>query len=374
MQRIFLDNNSTTALDPRVLQAMLEDLSGPPANPSSVHFFGQRARSLLSKARQTTASFFQVKPEEVLFTSGGTEAISLMLQGLPQKGHIITTAIEHSSVYKSIQALSGYTVDYIPCGLWGAPDPELIEKAIRPETKALIFSLSNGETGVKIDLGAIAAIAEKHKIPLLLDAIAYIGKEPFQMPQGATAVAIAAHKFHGPKGAGALIARSSFKISPLFAGGGQEFQRRAGTENLASILGLAKALEILKESQTEITEKLLALRTHLEAGLLSALPDAIINGQGPRVSNTLNVALPGIEGESLLMHLDLAGISVSHGSACSSGALEPSRVLTQMGIDRKIARSSIRISLSRLNTREEIDTFLEKISLIVNKFRKSMVF
>ena len=351
---------------------MLEDLSGPPANPSSVHFFGQRARNLLTRSREITSSFFDVKPEEVIFTSGGTEAVGLMIGSLGEKGHLITTALEHSCVYKSVQSLEaqGWNVDYLPCGLWGAPLPEMIEKAIRPSTKALILSAANGETGVKIDVDAIASIAEKHKIPFLLDCVALIGKEPFKMPRGVTALSIGAHKFHGPKGVGALITRSHFKIMPQLVGGAQEFKKRAGTENLSGILGLSEALSILKENQTEITQKLQDLKAHLEVELLRHIPDLFINGEGPRISNTLNAAFLGVEGESLLMHLDLAGIAVSHGSACSSGALEPSRVLTQMGIDRKTARSSIRISLSRFNTREEIELFIEKTEQIVKKIRK----
>lgn len=372
MTKIYLDNNSTTALDPRVFKAMLEDLSGPPANPSSVHSFGQRARGLLVQARQKVADFFGVKPEEVVFTSGGTESVHLMIHSLAKKGRLITTAIEHSCVYKTVQSLEaqGWSVDYLPCGMWGAPTVEQIEQAIRPDTQALIFSACNGETGVKIDLEAIAALAEKHQIPLLIDAVAFIGKEPLIMPRGVTAVCLSGHKFHAPKGIGALIVRSHFKIKPMLLGGAQEAQKRAGTENLSGILGLAEALTIVKQEQETISQTLLDLRCHLEHQLFHRIADVRINGEGPRIANTVCAAFLGVEGEALLMHLDMAGIAVSHGSACSSGSLEPSRVLTQMGIDRKIARSSIRISLSRLNTREEIDHFIKSIESIVNKLRQ----
>ena len=316
VERVYLDNNATTELDPNVFKAMLEDLSGPPANPSSVHYFGQKARGLLTRSRQIAASFFNVRPEEVLFTSGGTEAVHFMIRSLPKKGHLITTAIEHSCVYKTVQSLEseGWDVDYLPCGLWGAPTPEQIEQAIRPDTRAFIFSISNGETGVKIDLDAIAKLAEKRQIPLLLDAVSFIGKEPLSIPEGISALAIAGHKFHGPKGVGALIAKSPFKAKPIFLGGSQEFNKRAGTENLAGILGLAEALAIVKERQYAIFDQLLDLRSHLEVELLRHVPDVFINGEGPRISNTLNAAFLGVEGESLLMHLDLAGIAVSHGS------------------------------------------------------------
>ncbi len=372
MTKIYLDNNSTTALDPRVFKTMMEDLGGPPANPSSVHSFGQRARGLLAGARQKVAHFFGVKPEEVTFTSGGTESVHLMIHSLAGKGHLITTAIEHSCVYKTVQSLEaqGWNVDYLPCGLWGAPRVEQIEEAIRPDTRAFIFSACNGETGVKIDLENIAALAERHKIPLLIDAVAFIGKEPFTMPPGVTAVSLSGHKFHAPKGIGALIARSHFKIKPMLLGGSQEMQKRAGTENLPGILGLAEALAIVEREQENISQTLLDLRCHLEKELLSRISDVHIHGEGPRIANTVGAAFLGVEGEALLMHLDMAGIAVSHGSACSSGSLEPSRVLTQMGVDRKLARSSIRISLSRFNTREEIDLFIEHLESIVNKLRK----
>jgi cysteine desulfurase len=373
MTKIYLDNNSTTALDPRVFKAMLEDLSGPPANPSSVHSFGQRARGLLNQARQKTARFFDVKSEEVFFTSGGTESVHLMIRSLAKKGHLITTAIEHSCLYKTVQSLEteGWSVDYLACGKWGAPLPEQVEQAIRSNTQAFIFSACNGETGVKIDMEEIATLAEKHQIPLLIDAVAFIGKEPFVMPKGVSAVSLSGHKFHAPKGVGALITRSHFKLKPMLLGGAQEMQKRAGTENLSGILGLSEALAILQNEQAAISETFFDLRSHLENQLLSRIADVYINGEGPRIANTLNAAFLGVEGESLLMHLDLAGIAVSHGSACSSGALEPSRVLTQMGIERKMARSSIRISLSRFNTREEIDYFADKIESIVNKLRGS---
>lgn len=349
---------------------MLLDLSGPPANPSSVHWFGQKARNLLSTARQKAASFFKAKPEEIIFTSGGTESINLFLRGL--KGHAITTSIEHSATYRTLQALesTGLDVTYLPVGLWGAPLPEQISDAIRPNTRAIVLSASNGETGVKIDLEAIAKIAETHHIPLFIDAVAYVGKESLSFHRGIAGIALSGHKFHAPKGIGLLYLRSDIKLPPEITGGSQENSRRAGTENLSGILALAEALQILQEKQTEITSAISDLRGHLENGLLRAIPDLAIHGQGPRICNTSNIAFLGLDGETLLMQLDLAGIAVSHGSACSSGSLEPSRVLTHMGIDRKTARSSIRFSLSRMNTREEIDQTLDRTEQIVKKLRK----
>ncbi|MBF8262600.1 MAG: iscS-B [Parachlamydiales bacterium] len=375
MARLYLDNNATTALDPRVFKAMIAEFSGPPANPSSIHYFGQQAKSLLNTARRSIASFFGAKPEELIFTSGGTEGINMLIRGSfggRSKGHLITTSIEHASVYKTVQSLenSGVSVTYLPVDAWGAPLPEQLEAAILPHTSAIVLSAANGETGVKLDIEKIASIAHQREIPLILDAVAYIGKEPLPMPPGVSAIAFSGHKFHAPKGIGGVIARSSLKLTPLLTGGGQEYQRRAGTENLAGILGLAEAIQILKEKQTDITHHLQDLRNHLEISLIREFPDITINGAGPRIANTSNLAFPGIDGETLLIHLDMAGVAVSHGSACSSGALEPSRVLLQMGMSRSIARSSLRFSVSRMNTREEIDACIERLTEVVRKIRK----
>lgn len=342
---------------------MLQDLEGPPANPSSVHTFGQRARNLLSSARASVASFFHAKPEEILFTSGGTESIHLMLKSIGPQGHIITTNLEHSAVYESTKGAI-----YIPVGLWGAPTPEQIEQAIRPDTRAIILSASNSETGVKLDLEAIAKIAQQRNIFLFIDAVSYIGKEPWIHHPGISGIALSGHKFHAPKGVGALYLKSGIKLSPTLLGGGQEGGRRAGTENLSGILGLAEALKILQED-SQIPEKIRDLRDYLENGLLREIPDIAINGHGPRVSNVSNIAFAGIDGETLLLQLDLAGIAASHGSACSAGALEPSRVLTNMGLDRKTARSSLRLSVSRMNTREEMDLTIDAIAAIVKRLR-----
>jgi cysteine desulfurase len=370
MEKIYFDNNSTTALDPRVLKAMLQDLSGPPANPSSVHFFGKQAKKGLQAARLIVADFFGVLPEEIIFTSGGTESINCMLRGLP-KGHLITTDIEHAAVFKTMQALEakGYSITYLKPGLFGAATPEQVEEAIRKDTKAIVLCAANNETGVKLDVEGVAAVAGRHNMPLLLDAVSWIGKESFDMPSAVSAIAISGHKFHAPKGIGALVRRTSLKLTPVATGGNQEYQARAGTENLAGILGLAEGLKILQERQIAISDQLSDLRAHFECELFRALPDLAINGLGPRTPNTTNIAFLGCDGESLLMQLDMAGIAVSLGSACSSGALEPSRVLTNMGLDRKVARSSIRFSFGRFNTREEVNTALEHIVPLVKKMR-----
>lgn len=370
MDRIYLDNNSTTALDPRVLTAMMEDLSGPPANPSSVHFFGARAKKLLQSARRTVADFFQARAEEIIFTSGGTESINLLLRGLP-KGHLVTTDLEHSAVARTLQAVEalGSSVTAISPKRLGAATVELVKAAIRPDTKAIILSAANNETGCKIDIPAIATLAETEQIPLFLDAVSYIGKDPFPMHPGITAIALSAHKFHGPKGIGALFLRTTCPLISTLTGGNQESLHRAGTENLAGALGLAEALKILTEQQATITAHLNDLRTHFETELFKELPDLQVNGQGPRISNTSNIAFANCDGESLLLQLDLAGIATSLGSACSSGALEPSRVLTNMGLPRKEARSSLRFSFSRQNTLQEVNQVLHTLIPLVRRLR-----
>lgn len=346
---------------------MLLELNGPPANPSSVHFFGQQARALLTQARSTVAQFFQCKPSEIVFTSGATEGLNYLLHDLGPSDHVITTHLEHSSVYN---ALSSVAVSYIPVDLKGAPRVEDIAQAILPHTKAIVLSSANSETGVKIDLEALSTLALRHRIPLLIDAVATIGKDPFILYPGMAAVAFSAHKFHGPKGVGAVYLRPDFKPSPLILGGGQENGRRAGTPSLSGILGLAEALQILLEEQFAVSRMLTDLRDHFERELTARIPQIVINGEGPRVSNTSNIAFLGLDGETLLMQLDLLKIAVSHGSACSSGALEPSRILLNMGIDRKRARSSLRFSFSRMNTREEIDEAIERIVPLVSRLRK----
>jgi cysteine desulfurase len=374
MNKIYLDNNATTTIDPRVLKAMLVEYSASPANASSVHYFGQQAKAWLMNARQTISSFFGVKPQELIFTSGGTESINLLIRGLfgyrPQ-GQLVTTSIEHAAVYRTVQSLetAGVEVAWLPVTAWGAPLPRDVEGAIQSNTKAIILSAANNETGVKIDMEAIAAIAQRHGIPLIIDAITLIGKEEPVIPNGVSAIAFSGHKFHAPKGIGGAIIRSGLKLFPELTGGAQEYMRRAGTENLAGILGLAEAFEILRENQDAITRHLFCLREHFEKNLFSQIADVSVNGTGPRIANTSNISFEGVDAETLLVHLDMEGVAASHGSACSSGALEPSRVLLQMGLDRTTARSSVRFSFSRMNTIEEINTCIEHLVGIVQKLR-----
>ncbi len=370
MDFIYLDNNATTQVDPRVVCAIAAELNAPAGNPSSIHHFGRTSKALLSQARSNVASFLQARSEELIFTSGGTESMNLLISGYARsrKGRIITTRIEHSCVYESIQK-QGLPIDYLPVDATGAPAPSSLEEAIRPDTLAIVLSAANGETGVKIDLKEISEIADRHRIPLVLDAVAFIGKELWTPYPGISAIGFSAHKFHGPKGIGAIWSRPHFQLSPLFYGGPQEFQKRPGTENLPGILGLSEAISLLAASQASISAHLQMLRDRFEEILLGEIPDVSINGTHTRIPNVSNLAFHGVDGESLLMHLDRAHIAASHGSACSSGALEPSRVLLQMGLDYRIARSSLRFSFSRMNSLKEIEQAADRIKTIAIKLR-----
>ena len=371
MKRIYLDNNATTALDSRVLAVMQEELASHPSNPSSVHHFGQEARKRLSKARQTIASYLQVKPAQLIFTSGGTEALNMLLRGFFAEncsGHLITSNIEHSAIYNTVKTLEkrGVQVTFLSPGLKGFVAPEEVEAALRPTTRLIVLGAVNSETGVKNPIDEIAQLAKKAGIPLLIDGVALLGKEHFSIPEGVSAMAFSGHKLHGPKGIGFAYVHHTFKWESQFTGGDQEYARRAGTENLPGIVGLAKAIEILSDELSNAKEEVEKLRNRLEEALKRSI-GAQVNGEtSPRVANTSNIVFPGLDGETLLLQLDLAGVAVSHGSACAAGALEPSRVLLNMGLSKKLANSSIRFSLSRFTTEEEIDhtlEILEKLSL-----------
>lgn len=330
---------------------MVEEWKLSPANPSSVHSMGRAARVRLSDARNRIAKVLNVKASELLFTSGATEAMNALTQRL--EGHIITTDIEHPSLQVPIQRY-GDRVTYLQTGTWGAVLPEQVEQAIRPETRYIIMSAVNSETGVKQPIGDIAKIAKERGIHLIVDAVAWFGKDAFEIPPGVSAMVFSSHKVHGPTGIGLIWLSPHFKFTPMILGGHQEYERRAGTENLPAIMGLAMAFSLIELPKPE-------LRDYLEEGIREFYPEMRVNGLGPRVHNTTNIAFAGIDGEMMLMELDMAGIAVSLGSACSSGGLEPSRVLLNMGLSRELARSSIRFSLSRYTTREEITYVLETL-------------
>lgn len=351
---MYFDNNATTALDPQVIEAMNDEFKKSPSNPSSVHAFGQRARGRLSLARHTVASYFHVNPQEIIFTSGGTEALNLALFSLGSGKRILSSELEHSAVLEPLKKCSSVKL------LQGTVTVEKVQENLS-DCDLLVFMAANNETGVKNPLNEIADLAYTKNIPLIVDGVALVGKEPVHLHKGITAFAFSAHKFHGPQGVGCLISRKN--IPPLLLGGPQENKRRAGTENMPGIIGLAKALTLIQDP-----EPVRLLRDHFETLLINE--GVFINGEGERISNTSNLYFEGVEGEDLLFYLDRHGIACSHGSACSSGTLSVSRVLLSLGLGMKRAKSSLRFSFSRFTTRDEIERSVQIIKEAIKKLRK----
>lgn len=375
-KRIYLDNNAGTFIDSRVADLLIAALKDPIGNPSSIHSFGQKIRNQISKARNAIASFMGVKASEIAFTSGGTEGMNFLIKGilaLQHNGHIITSSVEHSCVFNTLKEVesSGFSVAFLPPGLKGAISAEEVRAALRPDTCLICLMAVNNETGVKTDFEGIAAIAEAAKIPFIIDGVALMGKENFSIPKGVSAMTFSGHKFHAPQGIGFSYIRSGLKLRPLMTGGGHEFGKRAGTENVLGILSLAKAMELLKDDLSLASKHMLLIREKFERTLQDNLENVIVNGQEPRVCNVSNLAFLDVDGESLLVALDAAGVAASHGSACSSGALEPSRVLLNMGIPLERARSSLRFSFSHFTTEQEIEEACTIIIKLVNHLRKS---
>lgn len=376
VRNVYLDNNASTIIDSRVLELVIKDLAESMGNPSSIHSSGQRARQKLAKARQTIATALGVKAQEIVFTSGGTEGANYILRGFfegKESGHIVSSDIEHSCVFSTVKFLEskGCTATFLAPAPSGEITPEAVRAALRPNTRIIALMAANNETGVRLDLQAIAAIAKEANVFFFVDGVALLGKETFSIPKEVSAIFFSGHKIHAPKGVGFAVIRSRLPLQPLLIGGEQEFGRRAGTENLSGIVGLAEAVRLLNEELPEAAEKMRALRDYFENQLITQLAEVSINGSGSRVSNTSSICFAGVEGETLLAALDLAGIAASHGSACSSGALEPSRVLLNMGLSHAAAGSSLRFSLSRLTTQEEIDHCIAVLLDLVPRLRRN---
>lgn len=355
---IYLDNNATTRLDPKVLQAMISIYELGPLNPSAIHQQGKKGKEKILQSRDWIARYFGVMPKEIYFTSSSTESLTTLIRGFVQgkkAKRILSTKIEHNAIDALLQALNseGLIVDTIPVDSWGAPRIEQLIESIQPSTDLVILSSVYSETGVMLDLEAISEYLYHKKIPLIIDATAHIGKAPFKVYRGISAFCLSAHKFHGPQGMGMMFARSNFPFSPLLIGGYQEMHRRAGTENVAGIVGLQTALSLIDESSFSYMQE---LKNMLLCQLCTI---GKINGDGPTVSNTLNIAFLDVDAETLMIRLDQCGVCVSMGSACSSGSIEPSRVLQNMGLDRTLARSSLRFSLCKFNTKEEIEKVIQ---------------
>lgn len=368
---IYLDNNATTSLDPAVKE-VLDLFPSHPYNPSSIHTLGKEAKKHLSAAREIISEVLHVPKDTLVFTSGGTESINMLIRGLyPNHGTILSTTIEHSCIHETLLDLKnmGVCIDYVPVSLLGAPTVEAIEGAIHQNTSLMVFSAVYSETGAKLDLSKVAQLALKHHIPLIIDGVALLGKEAFKIPDGITAMGFSSHKLHGPKGVGLVYISNQANCKPLLLGGHQEKGLRAGTENLEGIWGFAKAIELLKTRLAVATAHMERLRNLFESLLFDNLEHIEINGEGARICNTSNIYFSDIDAETLLIALDRLGVYASAGSACSSGALEPSRVLINMGYSRKRAKSSIRFSLCRYSTQQEIEDAAKIIIDCVKKLR-----
>lgn len=358
--KIYLDNNSTTQVDPAVLQVMTSYMESTYGNPSSQHAFGRNARAALVDARDVISAYLDVKPREIVFTSGGTEGLNFVLRGLTAPCHIITSDVEHIAVYETLKILEkrGFQVTFLKAGHYGAVGPEAVREAITPQTKLIALMSVNNETGVKTDIEGIALLASQYGIPFMVDSVAHFGKEKILIPKGVSAMCFSGQKVHAPMGTGFVFLRTGFKLDALTTGGEQELGRRAGTENVPGIVALAEAVRLLKfPHQMEL------LRDRFESELLK-IPNVVVNGEGPRVCNTTNLSFIGRDGESLLAAFDREGIAASHGSACSSGALEPSRVLINMGLPKERVRSAIRFSLSRYTTAQDIEEAIDIIKTL----------
>lgn len=380
---IYLDNNATTLLSSEAFQAMLVDLKAPPYNPSSLHRFGQAAYKLLLNARERIAALFHVLPDEVIFTSSATEALNMAMRSFAGPGkHIITSDLEHSALYNTALSLQKEKTEitFLSPKQDFCVSPESLKNALKPHTSLIALGAVNSETGSLNDLEKLAAIAEQHNIPFLVDGVALLGKKQFSLPPGVTAISFSGHKIHGPKGSGFLIFKKTSAFRPLITGGAQENGKRAGTENLAGILGLAKAVEMAFENLNTKIEQIEKLRNLFEKEIFASLntsnfknektsqePLVQINGGNFRICNVSNLAFKNVLAEEMLILLDQMGIAASHGSACSARSLTLSRVLLNMGYDRKRTASSIRFSLSSLTTEKEIRKAVE---IIVSTYQK----
>ena len=361
---LYLDNNASSFLDPLVRKELLSLYTKPWANPSSLHRFGQEARSLLALSRKEIAQVLDLPSKDLIFTSGATEAMNMLLLGsVKEPGHIISSNVEHSAVEKSLQILEkrGHEVTRLQAGTYGAVRQEQVQEAIKENTKLITLMAVNNETGVKTDIEAIASLAEENDIPFIVDAVALFSKEPFSLPKGVKGFCLSGHKFHAPTGVGLAYVHPSLKIQALINGGGQEKQKRSGSENLLGIRAMALAMQIAEENIHESMAHMLSLRDSFEKSLMKELKGVSINGEGPRVCNTSNLYFEGVSGEELLFALDREGLCASHGSACSSGGLQPSRVLIEMGLGQERALSSLRFSFSKMNTHEELQESVQKI-------------
>lgn len=375
MRRVYFDNNATTPVLPEVLDAMRPFFIEHFGNASSIHHHGQETRSAVERARESVAALLGCRASEIVFTSGGTEADNLAIFGLIKPGdHIITSTIEHHAVLNSCKHLqeTGHEVTLVPVDGKGQVSPEDVRRALRPNTKLISIMMANNETGVLQPVEEIGAIAAEADVYFHTDAVQAAGKVTVDVKAiGCDLLSISGHKLHAPQGVGALFVRKGTILQPLMLGGRHERSRRAGTENVAGIVGLGKAAELAHASlQNGGLDQIAAMRDRLERGLLQVDASGV-NGAGTsRVPNTTNIYFDHIEGEAMVIALDLKGLAVSTGAACSSGALEPSHVLVAMGMSADRARASIRFSLGKQNTPEDIDFVLGLVPATIARLRE----
>lgn len=379
MRRVYLDHSATTPVDPEVAQLMMTYYTEKYGNPSSVHSFGQEAKEGLEKAREQVAALIGAQPSEITFTSGGTEADNMAIIGTAdaqrKKGkHIITSAVEHHAVLETCEYLekNGFDLTIIPVDEEGFINPKDVEKAIRPDTILITIMHANNEVGTIQPIAEIGKIAKEKGVTFHVDAVQSLSKVPIDVKaMNIDLLTISSHKIYGPKGVGALYIRKGVKLSPRVYGGGQEKKRRSGTENLPGIVGFGKACELAGERMNAEIERLKVLRDKLMDGILERIDYVKVNGPlgDKRLANNVNVSIQYVEGESLLLSLDMMGIAASSGSACTSGSLDPSHVLLAMGLKHEIAHGSLRFSLGSQNTEEDIDYVLEQLPKIVERLR-----
>jgi cysteine desulfurase len=380
VNRIYLDHNATTPVDPAVLDAMLPFFSADFGNASSIHTFGQRARAAVETAREQVAALVNARPQEIVFTSGGTESDNHAIFGVVNAAasatakHIITSSIEHEAVLNTCQALEkqGAAVTYLPVNRDGLIHLDDLRKAIRPETVLITVMQANNELGTVQPLAEIGLIAADADIYFHTDAVQSIGKIPLDVKSlQLDLLSLSGHKLYAPKGIGALFIKGGARVRQFLYGGHHQRGFRPGTENVAGIVGLGKAAELARISLYSDAQRISTLRDKLEHGLLSRIPDSRANAaNAPRTPNTSNITFPGIEGEALIIALDLKGLACSTGAACSSGAVEPSHVLTAIGLPASEARASIRFSLGRLTIAADIDAALEIVPAAVAQLRQ----
>ncbi len=376
MRRVYLDNNATTPVLPEVLEAMRPYFAEHFGNASSIHHHGQETRAAVERARESVAALLGCRPSEIVFTSGGTEGDNLAISGLTRAGdHVISSTVEHHAVLNSCKHLEamGCEVTYVPVDGRGLVDPDDVRRALRPNTKLITIMMANNEIGVLQPVEEIGKIAAEADVYFHTDAVQAAGKVPIDVNRlGCDLLSISGHKLHAPQGVGAIYVRKGTIVQPMFYGGSHERSRRAGTENVPGIIGLGKAAELAREAlERGDLARMSAMRDHIEQRILSEVEATGVNGEGaPRVPNTTNIHFDYIEGEALVIALDLKGLAVSTGAACSSGAIEPSHVLTAMGLPPDIARASLRFSLGKQNTQEDVQFALDLVPQTVTRLRE----